>query len=45
MIMVLQNMPPGTLGLEAVGKVTEDDFRGVLVPTVDSRVLGPHRRS
>lgn len=36
MIKVLQNMPPGTLGLEAVGTVTEDDFRVVLVPAVQA---------
>jgi hypothetical protein len=36
MIKVLKDMPPGTLGLEAVGKVTEDDFRAVLVPTVQA---------
>jgi hypothetical protein len=36
MIKVLKHMPPGTLGLEAVGKVTEDDFRTVLEPTVEA---------
>ena len=36
MIKVLGRMPPGTLGLEATGKVTEDDFRDVLVPAVES---------
>ena len=34
MIKVIDNMPPGTIGLEAVGKVTEDDYRDVLVPAV-----------
>jgi SpoIIAA-like len=34
MIRVIDNMPPGTIGLEAVGKVTEDDYRDVLVPAV-----------
>ena len=27
-------MPPGTIGLEAVGKVTDDDYRDVLLPAV-----------
>ena len=27
-------MPAGTVGVEAVGKVTEDDYRDVLVPAV-----------
>lgn len=36
MITVLKNMPSGTLGLEAVGKVTEEDFREVLVPAVQA---------
>jgi hypothetical protein len=34
MIKVIDDMPPGTLGLEAVGKVTDDDYRDVLVPAV-----------
>jgi SpoIIAA-like len=36
MIRVIDNMPPGTIGLEAVGKVTEDDYRDVLVPAVSA---------
>jgi hypothetical protein len=27
-------MPPGTIGVEAVGKVTEDDYREVLAPAL-----------
>jgi hypothetical protein len=27
MIKIIQDMPPGTIGLEAVGKVTEDDSK------------------
>ena len=34
MIRVIENMPVGTIGVEAVGKVTEDDYRNVLVPAV-----------
>ena len=34
MIKVIENMPPGTIGFEADGKVTDDDYRDVLVPAV-----------
>ena len=34
MIKIIQDMPSGTIGLEAVGKVTEDDYRDVLIPAV-----------
>jgi SpoIIAA-like len=36
MIKIIQDMPAGTIGLEAVGKVTEDDYRDVLVPAVSA---------
>jgi hypothetical protein len=38
MIRVIENMPPGTIGVEAVGKVSEDDYRDVLVPAVSTAV-------
>jgi hypothetical protein len=34
MIKLVERMPPGTIGLEAVGKITDEDYRDVLVPTV-----------
>lgn len=34
MIKLLSHMPPGTIGVEAVGKVTEDDYRTVLAPAL-----------
>ncbi len=34
MIRLIEGMPAGTIGVEAVGKVTEDDYRDVLVPAV-----------
>lgn len=34
MIRVIEDMPPGTVGFEADGKVTDDDYREVLVPAV-----------
>jgi hypothetical protein len=38
MIRVIDDMPPGTVGLEAVGKVTADDYRDVLGPAVQEAV-------
>jgi hypothetical protein len=34
-IRVIEDMPPGTVGVEAVGKVTADDYRDVLVPALE----------
>src|SRR4051812_30140712 len=34
MITVVEHMPVGTIGLEARGKVTEQDYRDVLVPAL-----------
>ena len=34
MIRVVEGMPAGTVGVEAVGRVTEADYRIVLVPTL-----------
>jgi hypothetical protein len=34
MIKVIEDMPPGTIGFEASGKVTEEDYRDVLVPAL-----------
>jgi hypothetical protein len=34
MIRVIEGMPAGTVGVEAVGTVTEADYRDVLVPTL-----------
>ena len=36
MIRIIEQMPAGTIGLEATGKVTEEDYRDVLVPTVSA---------
>ena len=38
MIKIIKGMPVGTIGLEAVGKVTEDDYRDVLLPAVSAAV-------
>jgi hypothetical protein len=37
-IEVIEDMPVGTIGLEASGKVTDDDYRDVLVPAVEAAV-------
>lgn len=34
MIRVIDDMPAGTIGFEAIGKITDDDYRDVLVPAV-----------
>jgi len=36
MITVIPNMPVGTIGLRASGKVSEEDYRDVLVPTISA---------
>ena len=36
MMKVIENMPVGTIGVEASGKVTEDDYKDVLIPTVSA---------
>jgi hypothetical protein len=38
MIRAIADMPAGTLGFEAVGKVTADDYRTVLVPAVEGAI-------
>jgi hypothetical protein len=34
-LKLLRGMPPGTVGVEAVGRVTEEDYRQVLEPAVE----------
>lgn len=36
MIRVIEDMPPGTIGFEAGGKVTDEDYETVLVPAVQA---------
>lgn len=36
MIKVIEDMPVGTIGLEASGTVTDDDYRDVLEPVVEA---------
>jgi hypothetical protein len=34
MLQILPRMPPGTVGVRAVGKVSEEDYRQVLAPAL-----------
>ena len=36
MIRVVEIRPPGTIGVEASGKISEQDYRDVLIPTVEA---------
>lgn len=38
MILILSDMPEGTIGFEAIGTVTADDYRGVIAPTLERRL-------
>jgi hypothetical protein len=38
MIRVLEGLPDGVLGVEATGKVTDDDYEQVLIPAVQGRL-------
>ncbi len=38
MIRLLDGMPPGVLGLEAIDDVEEEDYRNVLLPAVDAAI-------
>jgi hypothetical protein len=39
----IEGLPDGVIGLRAVGRVTGDDYRSVLVPAVDEATAGGHR--
>jgi hypothetical protein len=38
MLRIIDDLPETVLGVEAVGKVTADDYRDVLVPAVEARI-------
>jgi SpoIIAA-like len=38
MVQILDGMPSGTIGFEAVGELTADDYRDVLVPAMKAAV-------
>ena len=38
MIRLLRDMPPGVLGLEAVGDVEKDDYENVMVPAIEAAI-------
>jgi hypothetical protein len=39
----IEGLPEGVVGLRAVGRVTGDDYRTVLVPAVDEATTGGHK--
>lgn len=42
MLMFIEGLPEDTLGIEAAGKVTHEDYQSVLIPTVEKRLTqGP----
>jgi len=38
MILILSDMPDGTIGFEAIGQVTADDYRDVIAPALERRL-------
>ena len=34
MIRLIEDMPEGTVGIEAIGKITEDDYKNVMIPAL-----------
>jgi len=38
MILILSDMPDGTIGFEAIGTVTADDYRDVIAPALERRL-------
>ena len=38
MILILSDMPEGTIGFEAIGTVTADDYRDVIAPALERRL-------
>jgi hypothetical protein len=35
-IRIVERMPPGTIGVEASGRITDEDYRDVLIPAVEA---------
>ena len=44
MIEVIPDLPEGVVGVEAVGEVTADDYRNVLIPAAEA-VLEQHGKA
>lgn len=44
MIRLLDGLPAGVFGFEAVGRVTADDYRDVLSPALGAALEGGHAR-
>jgi hypothetical protein len=43
MFRQMTDMPPGTAGFEAVGKVDDDDFEEVVAPVLRRQIEGGHK--
>ncbi|MDA9436870.1 STAS/SEC14 domain-containing protein [Bradyrhizobium sp. CCBAU 51627] len=44
MLKLIEGLPPDVLGIEAAGKVTHDDYREVLIPAAEAKIVqGPIR--
>ena len=44
MLNLIEGLPPDVLGIEAAGKVTHRDYREVLIPAVEAKIVqGPIR--
>jgi hypothetical protein len=37
------DMPPGTIGFEAVGEIDDDDFEDVVAPVLRQQIAGGHK--
>jgi len=44
MIRVIEDMPEGTVGIEAIGKVTEDDYKNVMIPALSEALASKDAR-
>ena len=45
MFEFIEGMPPDVLAIEAVGKVTHEDYRTILIPKAEPSTHGAKRRS
>ncbi len=42
MFKLIEDLPPGVMGIEAIGKVTHEDYRTVLIPRAEAMIAkGP----
>ena len=42
MFKLIEDLPPGVLGIEATGKVTHEDYQNILIPRAEAMIAkGP----